>query len=290
MHAFKLVAVVLASLALMLVLARLAVPLLDRRAGSLRSEFAREAARLPPSPAGGLIEEKDLAPFPPLVQTWLRRAGAVGQPHVRGFHVRFRGQLRNGLDAPWMDVAVEQRSTISPAVRLFFVEASLKGVPFTALHVYAGPHATMRVQVASLLQVVDARGPEMDQSETVTLFNDLCLLAPAALVDVPVRWDPHEERSVRATFTNAGHTVSAVLSFDAQGDLADFVSLDRSMSADGKTYERLPWATPVRDYQQYGQARLARTGEAIWQLASGQPFPYARFTLESVEYDTGAAR
>jgi hypothetical protein len=36
-------------------------------------------------------------------------------------------------------------------------------------------------------------------------------------------------------------TISAVLTFDTQGDLAGFVSEDRYLSADGKTYARHPW-------------------------------------------------
>jgi hypothetical protein len=46
----------------------------------------------------------------------------------------------------------------------------------------------MRVKVASILMMVDAKGPEMDQAETVTLFNDLCVFAPGALIDPRIRW------------------------------------------------------------------------------------------------------
>ena len=35
---------------------------------------------------------------------------------------------------------------------------------------------------ASLFGVVDARGTEMNQGETVTFFNDVCVLAPGTLV------------------------------------------------------------------------------------------------------------
>ena len=66
----------------------------------------------------------------------------------------------------------------------------------------------------------------MTQSETVTLFNDMCILAPAALVEAPVQWAVLDEHNVRGTLTNAGYTVSAVLTFDLAGDLADFRSED----------------------------------------------------------------
>jgi hypothetical protein len=44
-------------------------------------------------------------------------------------------------------------------------------------------HATMRVKIAGAIPMVDAHGEVMDRSETVTLFNDMCLLAPATFLD-----------------------------------------------------------------------------------------------------------
>ena len=35
----------------------------------------------------------------------------------------------------------------------------------------------------------------MDLAETVTLFNDMCLFAPAALVGAPVRWTEIDART-----------------------------------------------------------------------------------------------
>ena len=43
----------------------------------------------------------------------------------------------------------------------------------------------MRAKALSVATVVDASGPEMDRGETVTVFNDLVVLAPGAIVDAP---------------------------------------------------------------------------------------------------------
>lgn len=124
----------------------------------------------------------------------------------------------------------------------------------------------------------------MNQSETVTMFNDMCLLAPATLVDAPIAWTPEGDRTVSASFSNAGNTIRAKLTFDAAGDLVSFVSDDRYQSVDGKTYEKFPWVTPVGDYRDFGVARIGNGGEAIWKEPSGD-FPYARMKIESIEYN-----
>ena len=45
------------------------------------------------------------------------------------------------------------------------------------LHLYDHTTATMRGKLLSVATVVDAADPEMDRSETVTVFNDLVVLS-----------------------------------------------------------------------------------------------------------------
>jgi hypothetical protein len=187
-----------------------------------------------------------------------------------------------------MPTEAEQYESFEPASRIFLARASRYGIPFEALHVYAGASASMQVRVLSLFKVVDVRGPEMDQSETVTLFNDMCLLAPATLVGADVRWEELDANHVHATFTNAGHTISALLTFNSDGDLANFVSNDR-YQLDGKTKKRVPWLTPVSKYRDFGGVRLAAYGEASWQEPEGT-WAYARFDLENIEYNLNSAQ
>jgi hypothetical protein len=269
------------------VLVPIAIALLDLSASSYRSTYRREVERrLAGSADTADITERDLERLPRAVQTYLRRAGVVGRPHVRNFRARFTGQMRSKPEAPWMNIRAEQHEFFDAPGRLFLMQASLYGIPFEALHMYVGASATMQVKVASLVEVVDARGPKMDRSETVTLFNDMCLLAPGSLVDAKATWQERDERTVGATFTNAGNTIRAELSFDEEGDLVGFVSNDRYQSADGVTYRSFPWSTPVHEYRDFGGVRLAARGEAIWKQPDGD-LVYARFLLEKIEYNVG---
>ena len=192
-------------------------------------------------------------------------------------------------DGRWMEIHAEQHEFFDDPARLFYIRSTLYGIPFEGLHLYIGPNATMRVRVASLLDVVDARGPEMNRGETVTMFNDMCVLAPGSLVDAKVVWEAIDECTVAGRFTNAGNTVRAELSFDRDGDLVGFVSNDRFQSSDGKTYRRFPWSTPVCDYRDFGGVRLPARGEAIWREPAGD-FTYARFVLESIDYNVESGR
>jgi hypothetical protein len=265
------------------VLVPLLLAILQASPNSFRSTYRRTTAELlaQVGTTAPVVTGKELEPLPPILQAWLRRVGVVGQPHVRAFRARFHGRIRNGLDAPWMSFTCEQHNFVDPSARLFFIDASMRGIPFDGLHSFTGSEARMQIRVASLFDVVDGRGPEMNRGETVTIFNDLCVLAPAALLDVPVRWTEGDARSVRGTFTRGAESVSALLTFDPQGDLVDFVSEDRFLSADGKTFRRLPWSTPMRGHRAFGPLRLPAHGDATWKTPEGD-FVYGEFDLDEI--------
>lgn len=260
--------------------------LLTQGPWSFRAEFDGEVAgRLALTREAAPISEQDLALLPDAVQRYLRATGVVGQPKIQNYRLRFRGRIRSAPDAAWMPFEADQHSFVDDPARLFLMRARMFGVPVEAWHRLAGGHATMKVTVLGLMPIVNASGAIMDRSEAVTLFNDMCLLAPGTLIDRNISWKPMDARTVRADFTHYGQTISATLSFGDDGLLTSFVSDDRSRaSADGKSFTRLPFSTPVRDYRHFGPARLAQHGEAQWRLADGE-FTYGEFDLQEVSYN-----
>jgi hypothetical protein len=229
-----------------------------------------------------MITDADLGRLPQPVQRYLRLTRSVGQPRVRNYRVLFRGRIRSGPDARWMPFEAEQQSFVDQPTRLFFMRARMFGVvPVEAFHRLLDGHATMRVKVAGAIPIMYARGIEMDRAETVTLFNDMCLLAPGTLVDPSIVWEPVDATTTRAVFTTQGQTISATLFFDAEGYLVNFVSDDRARSSADGTFTPMRFSTPVKDYQDIGPLRLASYGEARWTLPEGE-FTYGEFHMREV--------
>jgi hypothetical protein len=255
----------------------------------LRAEYHRRTSRgLAQLVAAPPVTDAELTALPMPVQRYLRYVGVVGQPHVRGFRARFRGRFRRGPDAPWMPIAGEQHNFATPPTRLFFMRATMRGLPVEALHAYDGQGARMRVKLLSLYPVVDAGGADFTRGETVTLFNDMCVMAPAMLVDPAIRWKDLDAHSVDASYTNGPHTIHATLVFEDAGALVNFWSDDRpSLAPDGATFVAQRWSTPVREYRNQGGVRLASRGEARYAAPSGE-YAYIEFSDLEVSYDLGA--
>lgn len=261
---------------------------------SFRHEYSSEVQkRLSTAQGIPLVGDADLAPLPRLVQGYLRSAGVVGKPQVRSMRLRFTGRIRSGPDAPWMPFVAEQHSFFESMTRLFWMRASRAGIPFDVLHRFADQAATMRVRIASLLPMVDAHGTDMTRAETVTLFNDMVAMAPATLISPSIRWKEIDAKTVRAEFRHGSNTITADLLFDDAGTLVDFVSEDRlASSADGKSFTRMRWSTPLTEVRWLGPdqggsggtVRIAAHAEAIWHAATG-PYAYGVFDILTVEYN-----
>jgi hypothetical protein len=252
----------------------------------LRAAYDRDVEQaLARVTAADSIVEADLSPLPAPVQRYLKMAGAVGQPYVRNFHVRMHGRIRSGPDARWMPLTAEQYNIAGEPARFFYLNASMFGLPVQGYHRYVGPSASMIVKAAALVPVARASGRELSESETVTLFNDMCVMAPAMLIDRAIGWEPIDARTVRAVFTNAGHTIGAELTFNAAGELTNFWSDDRyQTSPDGRNLQRARWSTPLRDYRSFGPVRLASGGAGWWHEGESE-YPYIELTIDDVEYN-----
>jgi hypothetical protein len=246
----------------------------------VRDGLASTATRAPPH----TISEADLAALPPQVQRYLRFAGVIGSPRVDGFRARMTGRIRSAATAPWMPLVAEQHSFFDPPRRYFWMEATRGGLPLDGLHIYDAGNASMRIRLLSLMSVVDLGGTELMRTETVTIFNDMCIFVPGRLLDPSIHWRELDASRVEATFTNGPHTIRAVLVFDDSGALMDFWSDDRpALAEDGKTMLPQRWSTPIRDYRAMGPYRLAARGEARYSAPSGE---YAYIEFDGIEVST----
>ncbi|HET8988270.1 MAG TPA: DUF6544 family protein [Humibacillus sp.] len=260
---------------------------------SLRADYARhvqEALAVPRAQA--FVAEGHLAAFPEPVARLLRQAGAVDRPALVGFRATIHGRIRGGPAKPWMPFTGEQVNVFGPEpCRIFFMDATMRGLPVDVLHVFDRSTATMRVRLASIVPIVTGAGPEMDRAETVTVLNDLCLLVPAALVGAPIVWTSSGADTATATFTLGHQTVAADLSVAPDGRLTHFVSDDRlRASPDGRAFTRQRWSTPVHSEGEWHGHRVCRVGEARWHAPDPEgTFTYLEFVVDEWSPIEGSA-
>lgn len=234
------------------------------------------------SPA--VLEEVDIRHMPTPVRKYLKYTGVIGKAKVQNMRILFKEQMYKSPEANPMDSSSEQYNFFIRPARHFYMEASMMGIPFRVLHSYSEEKATMLVRVASLFDAVNLYTEELTKAETVTVLNDLCLFAPAALIDQKISWEPISPLSAKVYFKNGKWKVSAILFFNETGELVKFVSDDRSALQDDGSLRKARWTTPVRDYKDFNGIKVPSYGEAIWNYPEGD-YIYGKFFLKNIEYN-----
>lgn len=255
----------------------------------LGAEYARRRAAMLAAPAAvpPLLTEALVAPLPAPVQRYLRVCGWLGKPLPRSVQVDFGATMFSEPGAAGMRGPAVQIDRFDLPRRLFFMRTRKAGLPVAVLHDYRGTQASMQVRLACLFKLADLQGEALARTETVTLLNDLCLFAPAWMVDARLAWRPVDDRRCAVDFTQGPHRVSAELEFNDAGELVDFHSGDRGALQTEGSLRLLRWSTPVRLYRMFDGRRVATRGEAVYAYPEGD-FAYGRFVLTRFQVDPAA--
>ncbi len=227
-----------------------------------------------------LLIEADIATLPAPVQNYIRYTGAIDKPKVKNMKIVFDGEMRDKGKDFFKFTSVQYNFFNAPA-RLFFMKAKMYGTTVPGYHCYQNERATMQIKLLGLFNVVNIKGNIMNKAETVTVFNDMCLMAPASLIDKRIEWTTIDSLSAKAIFTNGVNKITAILYFNEQGQLVNFTSDDRYAIGDMKQYR---FSTPVKEYEQMDGRNIWKYGETIWHYPDGE-FVYGKFTLKSIEYN-----
>ncbi|MCX7736780.1 MAG: hypothetical protein N2319_08700 [Candidatus Kapabacteria bacterium] len=230
-----------------------------------------------------VLTESDMNHLPDIIKKYLHYTKAVGQPKVKNFRAEFIGGIRSKPDEKFMNIYSVQYNFYQKPSRYFYIEASKMGIPSTGLHLYQNEKASFVIKVLNWFKVVDARGDKLDKAETVTLFNDMCLIAPPTLIDRRINWENINDTTVKGIFRNGNITISATLYFNEDGKLVNFISYDR-YETDGKKYISYPWETPVEEYKMINNYFLPSKAKLIYQKPQGN-FIYGEFEYKSVKYN-----
>ncbi|SDM60290.1 DUF6544 family protein [Acetanaerobacterium elongatum] len=257
--------------------------------GSLLREYKNEAKRALEKIYGAdntILTLEDIQDLPKPVQNYIKYVGAIGKEKVHSFSVLAKGEMKMSNNSDWTPLDIEQYNFLdTQLIRLCYMKLKVYGLPIYALHSYTDKKANMHIKLAGLITVADAKGQEMRISDSITLLNDICLFAPAALIDDRISWEEIDDTTVKAIFNTAYCTVSATLYFNERGELINFISEDRYELKNDGSFRKAKWSTPFRDYKELDGMKVASYCEAIWNFPEGD-YGYCRFTdIKKINYN-----
>jgi hypothetical protein len=234
------------------------------------------------SEASRLVTTGMLRDLPEVVQRYLTYAGVVGKPWINTVHLRQEGRFRLASDRPWMPVTAVQYYTTGPPGFVWNARFKLAGLPLLrARDAYEDGHGHMFGRLAGLFTVFNVHGEQLDQGAMLRYLNEM-MWFPTAFLGENITWQGVDDHSARVTFTDHGKSVSALMTFDAQGRLVNFEAM-RYRENHG-SFSLDPWSTPVTEYGVRAGLNLPVSGKAVWNLSSGE-LSYAELDITHIEYN-----
>ena len=221
--------------------------------------------------------------LPAPVQRYLTYTGVVGKPIANTVRLEMEGRIRQEEDQPWMVFAADEFYTVSPPAFTWHAATKIAGLPLVRVRdSYVEGTGGLQVSFAGLFSMSDARGADVDQGSLMRYLNEM-MWFPTAYLGDNVSWEATDEQSARVTLTDRGATASAVVTFDEQGRLTNFIA-ERYANAGTPESSLERWSTPISAYGEFAGLRLPIAGSGVWHLAGGD-LTYIELEVTDVAYN-----
>jgi hypothetical protein len=235
-----------------------------------------------PEARSSAVQDAEFAKLPLPVQRYLRFTGISGKPWIQTIRLKQRGRFRMNENQGWVDLEAEEYFTVDPPGFVWY--GKLK--PFPLVNVegidrfYAG-NGHFLIKMVNLITLVDASGPELDESELLRYLSEV-IWFPSAFLSETITWEAINSESARATIRVGELSASAEFVFDEEGRMINLHARRHRSVDDG--FELAEWSTPVERYGEMNGIQIPVQARAEWNLETGD-FPYFDGGITQIEYN-----
>jgi hypothetical protein len=229
-----------------------------------------------------VITDNMLQDLPPPVQRYMRYSGVVGKPWINTVNLKQIGQMKTGPQGKWFPIVAEEYYSTNPPSFIWRVWSPKKWLPIIhGRDSYQDGKGQLLIKLLSLFSVADSKGEELDQGAMMRYLNEM-MWFPTAFLGKNISWKAIDENSAEVTFTVKDKSVNAIMYFNSEGKLINFVA-KRYMSK-GTGFSLETWETPILGYSEVNGFNLPTKGSAVWKLEDGD-YKYIYISVNKVEYN-----
>lgn len=221
--------------------------------------------------------------LPGLLQRFLLRRGCPdnsGPDHaVTTWH---NAALRFSFGGRWQAIQCRQDNFFGVPVRLAFMKRYLLQIlPLEGYDQYELGKGRMNIRLLKLFCLADVHGPEMDQSELVTLLAELILFPRYAFAPY-IHWESTGDDVLKATINDRGISASGLFYFNKEADIIRFETDDRFYTLPGGTMVKMPWVAATEAFHVSAGINSPAKFTATWIRPDG-PWTYFKGDLAEPE-------
>lgn len=216
-----------------------------------------------------------LAGLPVPVQRYFRHVVPEGYPYIRSVRLKHDGYFKTAPGKGWTAIEGEQYFTTDPPGFIWQGTTTL----FRARDQYVAHQGRLTVHLLSMLRVVDAHGPTVDQGELLRWLGESTWFPTNLLPSERLRWSPIDAYTAKLAVEYEGLSLAYTVSFNEQDEIVR-LETQRYMTSD--RLER--WVGKLSDYQCIHGVRIPTRIQATWKLPEGD-HTYADFRVKEIAYN-----
>ena len=231
-----------------------------------------------------VFRETDLERLPTAIRRYIENCGYLGKRKMNLVRMEYRDvAFSQGKSGPKLTIDYTQYDFVKTPARLAMIKSSMFGIPFQGYDYYRDGKGGMKGVIAKLFTLFDQTGDEMDKACLVTFLAE-SMFAPSTLLQDYVEFEEIDDKTVKATITAYGQTVSGVFSFNEEYEMISFTTNDRAVVGSDGSVEYVPWSALCGEYKVGENGIKCPTKfQAVWNYPDGD-FVYFDGTINSVEY------
>jgi hypothetical protein len=246
-----------------------------------------DSARHPVRPQ--FVDFGELEGLPVPVKRFFRTTLAEDAPMVSGAQIRHVGTFDMSETAPrWKAFTSDQKVVVQRPG--FDWNARIAMAPGMSVHVhdaYVAGEGLLHAALFGLISLAKAGGSDdMSEGQLMRFFAETAWYPTALLPSQGVGWEPVDDRSSRATLTDAGRTVTLLFTFNDAALIESVRAEARGRTVAGRIVPT-PWQGRFWDYAERDGMQVPLEGEVAWLTPAGaRPYWRGRITEITFSFET----
>jgi hypothetical protein len=222
------------------------------------------------------FDYEQLVGLPGPVARYFRHVLKEGHLYISSARLTHNGLFKTNLKKNWVAIEGEQYFTASPPGFIWKGKTAF----FTARDMYIHNKGRLVVLLLSLVKIIDAHDEVYDEAELQRWLAECVWFPTNLLPGNHVAWESIDSHNAKLIFSYKTLSLSFLVTFSEIGEIVKF----ETMRFMGKE-KREKWIGTLWDYQEHNGIISPRTIEVKWVI-DNQHYPYARFHVKTIEYNT----
>ena len=233
------------------------------------------------------IVENNITHLPKPVQHWLRNSGVVGKPYIHAAKLTqlLDMQLKPG-QKKWLSAEAVQYTTIDNPGFIWSVYVKMNSLlHFRGRDKFENGRGEMLIRLNSLLKIVDASGPKIDEGALQRYLGEMVWF-PSMALSPYISWKRIDDSTAEANMHYLGTEGSGRFRFNENGDVIRYTAHRyKDNTANAKRHE---WVMDIEDYKVFEGIRVPSLLRSTWRLDEGD-WTWLKMELKDIVYNPDSA-